>query len=131
MDEHDAIAVSVEAGLDGDFRGRTRGRNVTVLSREGWEAACKALGDELAWTTRRANLLVEGVELPETTGARLAIGDVVLEVSGECAPCERMEEARPGLRDALSTEWRAGVECRVLSGGTVRRGDPVELRAYA
>ena len=44
MDEHDAIAVSVEAGLDGDFRGRTRGRNVTVLSREGWEAACKATG---------------------------------------------------------------------------------------
>ncbi len=131
MDEHTSIAVTPTAGLDGDFRGRMSGRNVTVMTREGWEAACKSLGEELGWTTRRANLLVEGVDLCDAKGARLHVGGVVLEIMGECDPCERMEQARAGLREALTPDWRAGVECTVVADGRLLVGDPVELRALA
>lgn len=130
MDRHDAIGISVDAGLDGDLRGRSRGRNVTVLPLEGWEVACRELGCELDWTTRRANLLVEGVDLSASVGARLHIGGVVLEITEECEPCERMEAALAGLRGALR-DWRAGVSCRVIQAGEIRNGDAVELRALA
>ena len=127
MKQHGSIEISVDRGLDGDFRGASRGRNVTVLGREGWQAACAKLGCELPWTTRRANLLVEGVDLIESGGARLRIGEVVLLVTEECEPCQRMDEQSDGLRAALGPDWRAGVSCRVLTAGQVRIGDAALL----
>ena len=120
-------SISIEAGLDGDARGRNEGRQVTVLFREGWENACRDAGAELPWTVRRANLYVEGLERPRQIGARLCIGDVVLEVADETKPCALMEAAHAGLRAAMKPEWRGGVCCTVVSGGEIRVGDGVML----
>ena len=81
----------------------------------------------MPWTVRRANLLIEGLDLRETTGARLRIGDVVLQVSCETEPCYRMEEAVPGLKAALEPGWRGGVCCRVVKGGAITPGVAVAL----
>src|SRR5689334_13183227 len=78
--------IGIEFGIKGDARGSKAGRQVTVLFREGWEAACRDLRHELPWTMRRANLYVEGVPVPRE-GARLLIGDLVLEVTQETQPC--------------------------------------------
>jgi MOSC domain-containing protein YiiM len=129
MVEPAAAAITLEAGVEGDFRGQPGPRQVTVLGEEAWHAACAELGEELAWTLRRANLLVRGVDLRQTVGHRLAIGDVVLEVSEECAPCQVMDAQRDGLRAVLEPEWRAGVACRVVTPGRVAVGDAVALDA--
>jgi len=129
MEELDLARVTEEEGVAGDYRGRPGPRQVTVLAHEAWGEGCAALGSELPWTTRWANLLVEGVDLEATTGRRLRIGDALLEVTGETDPCARMDEQRPGLRAALEPAWRGGATCRVLSGGTVRTGDTVSWEA--
>lgn len=113
-------------GVTGDARGKRSGRQVTVVFREGWDAACRELGVELPWTTRRANLLVEGVPVPQE-GKRLVIGSLVLEVTQETQPCQVMEAAHRGLRAALTPDWRGGVCCRVVAGGTIRVGDRVDV----
>ncbi len=118
--------VAVSTGIDGDVRGTKAGRQVTVLFREGWEAACRELGHDLPWTTRRANLFVEGVAVPRE-GKRLVIGNLVLEVTQETQPCHLMDEAQLGLRAALKPHWRGGVCCRVIERGTIRVGDHVEI----
>ena len=57
-------------------------------------------------------------------GQRLALGDdVVLEVTGDCAPCGRMDEIRAGLRERL--EGRRGLLATVIEGGTMTVGDTV------
>ncbi len=127
METHPAATVSPEAGVAGDFRGRPGERQVTVLSREGWVRACAQVGVELPWTTRRANLLVEGVELTETAGARLRIAALLLEITRETDPCARMEAQHAGLQRALTPDWRGGVCCRVVEGGSICVGDPVVL----
>jgi len=121
--------VSVEAGLAGDCKGaRFPLRQVTVLAREAWEAAAAEAGDAgLPWTARRANLLVEGVELPSGKGGVLRIGPVRLEATGQTYPCLRMEEARAGLLRALAKDWRGGVTCRVLAGGSIGLDEAVEV----
>ena len=119
-------AVGVADGVDGDARGKRPGRQVTVVFREGWDAACRELGVELPWITRRANLLVEGVPVPRE-GERLVIGSLVLEVTQETQPCQIMEAAHRGLRAALTPDWRGGVCCRVVQGGTIRVGDRVDV----
>jgi MOSC domain-containing protein YiiM len=124
--EIDAAQIDLATGIAGDVRGSKAGRQVTVLFREGWERACRDIGVALPWTTRRANVLVEGVALP-AKGGRLVFGDLVLEVTQETKPCHVMEAAHRGLRRALAPEWRGGVCCRVIAGGMIRVGDEVEV----
>jgi MOSC domain-containing protein YiiM len=123
--------IGVDFGLEGDQKGRKHeSRRITVLAREDWEAALAALppeGGASPWTTRRANLFVEGIRLPRAVGGVIQIGPVVLEVTGETNPCHLMEEALPGLLSALTPEWRGGVTCRVLEGGEVALGQPAEV----
>ncbi len=114
--------ISREAGVEGDARGKIPGRQITVLFKEGWEAACAEAGAELPWIARRANLYVEGLPVPKE-GAKLAIGGIILEVVQETKPCRLMEAAHKGLKTAMMPEWRGGVCCRVLEGGTIRIGD--------
>ena len=124
---HDEAQITVHNGVVGDWRGKPGKRQVTLMSLADWQAACEELGVELPWQTRRANLLVDTLPLYQSTGAHIIIGDVVLEVTGETDPCERMEQAQPGLFHALAGQWRGGVTCRVLSNGIVRLGMPVEM----
>lgn len=121
--------ITVGAGVAGDFRGLPGPRQVTVLSAEAWDAACEVVGKELPWTVRRANLLVAGLSLTNSTGSVLRIGDVVLKITGETDPCQRMEEQVAGLYEALRPDWRGGVCCQVLSGGAVEPGAVVELES--
>ena len=102
-------------------------RQVTIIADSPWQAACAEVGKDLPWTTRRANLLVRGVELQNTAGVKLRIGEVLLEITGELAPCQLMETACAGLRAALTPQWRGGVSCRVVAGGPLKIGDPVTL----
>ena len=59
-------------------------------------------------------------------GSQLQIGEsVVLEVSGPCHPCRRMDEIRQGLQAEL--QGRRGINARVLVGGQIRLGDSITL----
>ncbi len=125
--------ISTAAGLVGDSRGaKFMSRQITVMAREDWEAALLALASDtdlppLPWTTRRANLYIEGVRLPRAKGAIIRIGNVLLEVTGQTNPCHRMEELHPGLLSALHPEWRGGVTCRVREGADIQIGDRIEI----
>ncbi len=126
MEEVDSVQVTQEAGLEGDHCGRRpKNRQVTVISADVWAEVCAELGAEIAWTLRRANLLVRGVDLPRREGARLTIGALELQIGMETAPCYRMDEQHPGLTAALKPDWRGGVACRVLNDAEIRIGDPV------
>lgn len=128
MDTLGRAEISTTTGVALDSRGKPGPRQVTVISADAWQSACSELGKELPWTTRRANLLVEGIDLPETTGAVLHIGAVQLLVTGEVDPCSRMDEQCAGLTKALQPQWRGGVSCTVLAGGSVALGDSVTLQ---
>ena len=61
-------------------------------------------------------------------GATLHIGDVVLKITDETAPCARMDEAAAGLRRALTPDWRGGVCCQVVRGGQVSTSTEVAVQ---
>src|SRR3954452_22898473 len=97
METLDHADVTVERGLQGDFRGSLKpGRNkrqVTVMAAEGWRDALRELDTAIPWEQRRVNLLVEGLALEQSEGARIRFDSgLLLEVTGECDPCSRMEE---------------------------------------
>jgi MOSC domain-containing protein YiiM len=132
MEALDHAEVTIAEGLHGDFRGSLKpGRNkrqVTAMTVEGWRDALRELGTQVPWEQRRVNLLVEGVSLEQSAGGRLVFDSgLVLEVTGECDPCSRMEEVAPGLKAVLLPRWRGGVTTRVIEGGLIRVGDNVRI----
>ncbi|MEO5866225.1 MAG: MOSC domain-containing protein [Sphingomonas sp.] len=133
MEVLDHIRVTIDGGLDGDFRGAVKPggkgrRQVTLLERGDWDSAMREVGHAIAWHERRANLLVDGFDLPQTPGAMLRIGaNVVLLVTRFTDPCERMEALAPGLKAALLPDWRAGVCSKVLAGGVIAVGDEIRI----
>lgn len=130
MEVLDRVMITPELGVEGDCKGRFKpgGRNrrqVTLIERADWDAAIAELGVALPWSARRANILVDGLDLPQVYGTVLRIGDVRLMVMVECEPCSRMDALAPGLQAALSADWRGGVCTRVLSGGEIAVGDTI------
>ncbi len=118
------------SGIEGDYHSRGA-RQVTILFKADWEAACAEMEANLPWTTRRANLYVDGMSLPNQKGTHLHIGDAIFEVTGETKPCHIMEAAQEGLRAALTPQWRGGVTCRIIQGGMIKQGDAVKKMAFS
>ncbi|MHA6722808.1 MOSC domain-containing protein [Sphingomonas sp. RS2018] len=132
MDTLGHALVTPEGGIVGDFRGAMKGRpykrQVTLMEAGDWAAAMAEVGHNIDWSERRANLLVAGLDLPQTPGTRLRIGEhVVLEITRETDPCERMEALAEGLRAALSPDWRGGVCAMVITGGAIGVGDTIRI----
>lgn len=112
-------------GLEGDrYLGTTR--NVTVVARGELDAASAELGYPILPGATRRNITVDAPSLPRTTGTIIRMGDATLEVWRDCAPCSRMyQTVGPGAREALA--GRAGISARVVKGGMIRVGDPVDI----
>jgi MOSC domain-containing protein YiiM len=127
VEELDEAEVHLDFGVDGDWRGKTGRRQVTIMTRASWQAACDQVGKDLPWTVRRANLLVDDLDLRDSEGGQIRVGNVCLEVVEETKPCQRMDEQVPGLTDALRPDWRGGVCCRVITAGRISIGDAVEM----
>jgi len=69
---------------------------------------------------------VRGLKLVDLAPlSRIRIGTAVLETGGMCAPCERMNELKPGLRAEL--EGRRGRFFRVVEAGGFAVGDPITV----
>ena len=133
METIDHARVTTETGVAGDFRGAAkpgskRKRQVTVMTAADWAAAIAELGVALDWSVRRVNLLVDGLVLPRAPGVLLRFdGGVVLEVTGECDPCSRMDAIAPGLKAVLLPDWRGGITTRVVADGDLRTGAAVRI----
>jgi len=73
----------------------------------------------------RENITTTGLNVNGLAlGQQLRVGGARMEVTAVCTPCDLMEKIRPGLRREL--RGRRGMLCRILAGGTVRQGDPIE-----
>ncbi|MCG9731995.1 molybdenum cofactor biosysynthesis protein [Shewanella sp. Isolate13] len=120
--------VTQAKGVENDIFGRPGKRQVTVMSLQQWQLACNQIGKNLPWLTRRANLLVDGISFcSKDIGKQLVIGELILEITGETDPCNKMEMAYPGLEQALLPGWRGGVTCRVMTGSSIKINNNVEL----
>ena len=109
-------------GIEGDRHATSRGprtrRQVLLMDVE----TLGAFGLEGGQT--RENVTTRGIDLHALpAGSRVALGDeAVVEITGFCDPCGRMDEVRDGLREAMVD--RRGMLATVIEGGAVKIGDP-------
>lgn len=129
MQQQDGAEITIEKGITGDFRGSQTDRQITILSESAWQKACDSVNADLPWITRRANLLIDGVEFSaEDIGKTVLIGEAALKITQETKPCSLMDQLHQGLRNALTPEWRGGVCCKVVKAGLIQVGDRIEIK---
>ena len=134
METLETVAVTAAEGLHGDYRGARaalkpgRKRQVSLIEAEGVAAAFVESGASIDGSDCRRNLLVEGLRLPREPGTHVAIGDhLVIEITDECEPCERMDALHSGLRAAMTPDWRGGFLGRVVEDGEIAVGDEIRI----
>ena len=120
---HRAVLIAGR-GIEGnaDRGGR---RQVTMVDAARWHALMSQFSSTRDPRERRANLLLEGIDLTNTRGGMLRVGSVLLKVNGETRPCERMDEVLPGLQEAMRERWGGGAYAEVVEGGEIAIDDPV------
>ena len=77
----------------------------------------------------RENVTVAGLDFSSiSAGDKVSLGgDVILEITGDCEPCARMDELRPGLKDEI--DGKRGLLAFVEKGGVVSVGAEVGVNA--
>jgi MOSC domain-containing protein YiiM len=124
MDAVESAHLRAGHGIVGNANQNGR-RQVTVIEQDAWEALMRRFGVSLPPSARRANLMVRGISLRDSRGRTLQIGACRIRIYGETKPCERMDEALPGLKVAMCDGWAGGAFGEVLDDGQIALGDPV------
>ena len=127
--EVDAVPIS---GLIGDrYVGGSGKRAITLIQAEHLPAIAALSGHaQVDPALLRRNLVIAGIPLIALRERRFRIGDVLLEGTGECDPCSRMEAALgPGGYNAM--RGHGGLTARVIEGGCLRLGDSVMVERDA
>ena len=121
MEEVEAAEVIQNKGFRGCIHGRADSkRQVSIMDAE----TLGKLG--ISAGAVKENITLRGLDFQAlNAGQRLRIGGSLLEITEPCHPCARMDEIREGLQQEL--RGQRGWLCRVLEGGTIRRGDQVEI----
>lgn len=102
-------------------------RQVTLVQAEHLPVIAALAGLEVVTPELlRRNVVVSGISLLALKDRRFQLGQVILEGTGECHPCSRMEEnLGPGGYNAV--RGHGGITARVIQGGVVRLGDSVTV----
>ena len=127
----EVLEVNVtETGLEGDRATKnspSNKRQVTLVQHEHLAAAASFLGKEsIDPNLTRRNVVVKGMNINALKGRKFNIGTAVLEMTGFCYPCSRMEE-NLGVGGFNAMRGHGGITCRVIKVGKIKIGDKVKV----
>lgn len=126
---HVTSAKILGHGIEGDHYGKPEGhRHVTLIAADDLATVAVIIefqGD--AHAACRRNVCVDTLPDGDLTGRQISLGhDVIVEVTGYCTPCNRMNENfGAGAVEAFSK--RAGWTAKVIREGQIMIGDPVAV----
>lgn len=120
--------ISFKNGVADDYRGEAnKEHQISIITQESWDEVCKELNTKLHWTLSDANILVEGIDLNNTVGDYLKIGNFYLEITGENKPTDKYNDVFIGLKEALTSNLRGGVIAKVYSEGIITENDSITI----
>ena len=122
------VEASTENGLIGDrYSGKSGKRQVTLIQKEHLIAVGSMLKQEsIDPNLIRRNIVVSGLNLLALKEKQFQIGDAILEMTGLCHPCSRMEE-NLGEGGYNAMRGHGGITARVIKSGTIKLNDSISF----
>jgi MOSC domain-containing protein YiiM len=125
------VELDRHAGVVGDrWLGRPGSagtRQVTLITEEALLAIARFLGlASVPPEALRRNVVVGGINLLALRDKRVVVGSAVLDITGECHPCSRMEEIL-GAGGYNAVRGQGGVTAKIVEPGVVCLGDAISL----
>jgi len=115
-------------GIKGDRKGGSPKRQLNIMSAEtlaelraeGFMTDPGQMGEQIVVSGLNVNVL--------SVGDHIQLGDAIVEIFSYRTGCDRFEAIQPKLRTDCA--GRMGVIAGVVSGGTIRIGDSVQVVEY-
>jgi MOSC domain-containing protein YiiM len=123
------VVANPDTGLEGDHfkKSSTVKRQLTLIQQEHLEVVPRILGiKEMPPELLRRNIVVSGINLLALKHQQFQVREVLLETTGVCAPCSRMEE-NLGAGGYNSMRGHGGITAKIIQGGQIQIGDTVRL----
>ncbi len=120
----ESVMLDPAFGIEGDhYAGRSGKRHVTLIQAEHLPAVAGMLHCDLIKPEQlRRNIVVSGINLLALKDKSFQLGEAVLEFTGLCHPCSRMEE-NLGVGGYNAMRGHGGITARVVSPGKLQVGD--------
>jgi len=121
----ESVFADIAHGLENDHYGGGPGgkRQVTLISAEHITAVASMLGkDAIDPAILRRNIVIKGINLLALKDQQFRLGGAVLQMTGQCHPCSRMEE-NLGEGGYNAMRGHGGITARIIKSGTIRLGD--------
>ena len=119
-----ALALDTKGVLEDKYYNKNTDRSVLITSLDSYKLA-KKHGVDAAYSALGENLLIDYNPYHLKPGARLKIGDLVLEISQNCTLCNSLAKADASLPKLLKDD--RGIFARVIKGGTIVKSDNIYL----
>ncbi len=120
------LADSGSGLLDDHYSGRNGKRHVTLFQKEHLAVIESFTGKTIKPGSLRRNFLVEGINLLALKDHSFRIGDAVLQMTGLCHPCSRMEQIL-GTGGYNAMRGHGGITARIVTGGQIHIGDAITV----
>lgn len=122
------VQVIKGSGLEGDrFKQSASGkRQVTLIQEEHLGVVGSILGKEIDPVWLRRNLVVKGINLVSLHNQTFKVGEAILQGTGYCYPCSKMEEAL-GEGGYNTMRGHGGITASIIEDGKISIGDSVSL----
>lgn len=119
------VVATKDKGLEGDRHKSGGARQVTLIQSEHIEAIASFMGmAEIDPNLLRRNIVVSGINLLALKEKQFRIGGAILEYTGDCHPCSRMEE-NLGHGGYNAMRGLGGITAKIIESGEIKLGDSV------
>lgn len=123
----ESVIVDADSGLVGDHYGKRGDRQVTLIAEESLRLIEGWLGRDNGFAApekTRRNIVTLGLNLTCLVGIRFRVGTAILEGTGPCTPCSRMEE-NLGSGGYNAMRGIGGLNAKIVESGRMEVGSEI------
>ncbi|WP_324171684.1 MOSC domain-containing protein [Sulfurimonas sp.] len=120
----DKLALDDKGVIEDKYYNKNIQRSVLITSNDSYELAASN-GIKAPYSALGENLLIDYNPYHLKPGARLSIGNLVLEITQNCTLCKSLAKIDAKLPKLLKDD--RGVFAKVISSGTIHKGDNIYL----
>ena len=120
----DKLILDEKGVVEDKYYDKDAQRSVLIASSESYELA-STNGIDVPYSALGENILIDYNPYHLTAGARLSIGNLVLEISQNCTLCNSLSKVDKRLPKLLKDD--RGIFAKVITSGIINKGDNIYL----